>query len=535
MSLFPATSNRTGGRLFLLAASLLFIAVSFTAIGTWPPVGEDESWTAAAPYRLATEGVYASDLFAGYHGSEQGLYHLNPLYHLMLAGVFRLAGTGVVQMRLLPVLFGVMVLLLVYHITRALFGKREAMAAVGLLLLRLAAPEYGTGIPLFDISHINRPDIAVPAFGLAAFAVFLSGEESGQSWRHLLCGVLIGLASLAHLYGAFWLPALLAVLIARHGLRWPMRLATVVMIVGFVLPWIPIFFWLASGWDSFIGQSQLVAARFDLLSPGFYLHNLLHEYQRFGLLHLVTSGGGIDWFRPGAWCTIIGAPVALVVMLRRSRTSTSDAPFMLAVVLVVQAVSFALLLNIKFFNYFIGLWPLVVMTLAWLGVYLWNRWQQQPVRGVLIALLVAIGVEGTLRIAEEQIRASEATPYNTYEQRIAAHLPDGARIIGLNRYWLGLRKYDYRSWLVPILLSDQHYLYTLPPVPLDSALERIAPDILLIDRDMRRYFDEIADPTNPRHDDHIELQRYLLRHAARQVATVDDTTYGRMEIIHVSR
>jgi 4-amino-4-deoxy-L-arabinose transferase-like glycosyltransferase len=534
MSRFPAINNLRSGPLFLLAAGLLFAAVSFAAIGTWSPVGEDESWTAAAPFKLATEGVYASDLFAGYHGSEEGLYHLNPLYHLMLAGVFKLVGVGVVQMRLLPVLFGLMVLLLVYYISRELFGQREAMVAVGLiLLLRLVAPEHGTGIPLFDIAHINRPDIVVPAFGLAGFSFFLTGEESGQTWRYFLCGLLIGLASLAHLYGAFWLPALLAVLVLRQGLRWPMRLATVVMVAGFVVPWIPVLLWLASGWDNFIGQSQLVGARFDLLSPGFYLHNLLHEYQRFGSLHLLKRDGTIDWFRPGAWSTIIGAPVALVVMLRHGRTTRTDAPFMIAVVLIVQAVLFALLINIKFFNYFIALWPLVIITLAWLGVYLWNRWQQQLVRGLLIGLLVVIGIEGTMHIADEQRRASEATPYNDYEQRIAAHLPAGARIIGLNRYWLGLRNYDYRSWLVPILLSDS--LYTQHRVTLDSALEEIAPDILLVDRDMRSYFDEIADPANPRHNDHIELERYLKRHAAQQAAVLDDTTYGRMEIIHLSR
>jgi 4-amino-4-deoxy-L-arabinose transferase-like glycosyltransferase len=533
MSQLLVFNRLTGGRIFLLAASVLFVALSLVAIDTWPLVGEDESWTAAAPFKLATEGIYASDLFAGYHGSEQGLYHLNPLYHCMLAGVFKLAGAGVVQMRLLPVLFGLMVLLLVHHISRALFGQREAMVAVGLLLLlRLVAPEYGTGIPLFDIAHTNRPDIAVPAFGLAAFAFFLSGETSGQIWRYLVCGLLIGLASLAHLYGAFWLPALLTVLVLRHGLQRPMRIATVVMIAGFAVPWIPVLIWLASGWDSFIGQSQLVAARFDVLSPAFYLHNLLHEYQRFGVLHLLKADGGIDWFRPGAWSTIIGAPLALVVMLRQRNTTRSDTPFTLAIVLTVQAVLFALLINIKFFNYFIALWPIVVFTLAWLSLYLWNRWQQRWARSILIALLALIGIEGAIRIAGEQVRASVATPYNRYEQRIAAHLPDNARVIGLNRYWLGLRQYDYRSWLVPILLSDS--LYTQRPVTLDSALERIAPYILLIDRDMRRYLDEIADPANPRHNYHIQLQRYLQRHGARQEAEVVDRTYGTMEIIRIS-
>jgi hypothetical protein len=42
--------------------------VSFSYLDVFPPVGEDEPWIAGAPYKLATQGTYGSDLFSGYYG-----------------------------------------------------------------------------------------------------------------------------------------------------------------------------------------------------------------------------------------------------------------------------------------------------------------------------------------------------------------------------------------------------------------------------------------------------------------------------------
>ena len=78
---------------------LAYLAVTLPWLSVFPPVGEDEPWIAAAPYKLATQGVFGSDLFAGYYGMERHHYANMPLYPLAQAAIFKAFGVGVVQMR----------------------------------------------------------------------------------------------------------------------------------------------------------------------------------------------------------------------------------------------------------------------------------------------------------------------------------------------------------------------------------------------------------------------------------------------------
>ena len=51
----------------------------------FPLVGQDEPWIAAPAARLATQGVYGDDLFAGYYGMERRTYNFPPLFPASLA------------------------------------------------------------------------------------------------------------------------------------------------------------------------------------------------------------------------------------------------------------------------------------------------------------------------------------------------------------------------------------------------------------------------------------------------------------------
>ena len=82
-------------RAIALVGLLAYLLVSLDHLSVFPPVGEDEPWIAAAPYKLATQGVLGSDLFAGYFGMERHLYEQMPLYPLAQAAVFKLFGAGV--------------------------------------------------------------------------------------------------------------------------------------------------------------------------------------------------------------------------------------------------------------------------------------------------------------------------------------------------------------------------------------------------------------------------------------------------------
>src|ERR1700730_3894012 len=113
-----------------LLGMLAYLLVSLDRLAVFPPVGEDEPWIAAAPYKLATQGVLGSDLFTGYYGMERHHYEQMPVFPLVQAAIFKLFGVGVVQMRALPVACGFLLLLTVFAI-----GRQAGDDRVGTLAL----------------------------------------------------------------------------------------------------------------------------------------------------------------------------------------------------------------------------------------------------------------------------------------------------------------------------------------------------------------------------------------------------------------
>src|SRR5262245_21755398 len=128
--------NRSEPRhwLVLWITVVVYAVVSINHLAAFPPVGEDEPWIAAAPFKLAAQGVYGSDLFAGYHGMDRHNFDHMPLYPLFEAGVFKLLGAGTFQMRLLPVSLGLVLLLLVAAVGWQLGGPGVGTLAAALMI-----------------------------------------------------------------------------------------------------------------------------------------------------------------------------------------------------------------------------------------------------------------------------------------------------------------------------------------------------------------------------------------------------------------
>ncbi len=525
------------GRTAILICLLVYFALSLEHLDVYPPVGQDEPWIAAAPYKMATEGVLGSDLFAGYYGVERHNYQHMPLFPLLQAALFRFTGVGVYQMRFLPVAFGALLLATTY-----LVGKQAGdtgtgvLAALLMLGLRLGAGHGETGIPLLDSGRINRYDIAVPVFGLLALWTFNRAEPRKQAGHgaSLLVGLLIGLSALSHLYGIFWLPALWAIGFLRHGWRYVRHEAPYWMAAGIVLTLLPWLLFIAGGWEDFQGQMRFVADRVDLFNPHFYVDNVLHEIDRYRWLDLLDPNGQPYLKRPGAWLTILLLPVAhLVLTWRAHDPKVRRSAQAVAVAFVVQSLLFALLLKVKSENYFIGLWPLAVLVVAWLGMWVWHQRANRPLRGMLLALLTLVLLEGSGQIAGRRAVAAATTPYVQMTAQIAALIPPGTRVLGLPHFWLGLRAYPYRTWLLPLLYALPEY-YT-PALTLDEALSRVKPDVILIDYNMQVYFDELADVAHHNHHLYQGYRRYMDAHNARILGVVEDATYGKVTVYQVDK
>ncbi|MGH2543412.1 MAG: hypothetical protein ACRDIB_11465, partial [Ardenticatenaceae bacterium] len=497
----PATPSLLWQQLLLLLLLLFYWAVSLTHLTVVPPVYEDEPWQASTGWKLATEGVFGSDMFAGLAGMERRYYGYLPLHPMILAATFRLAGLGLFQDRFESVAMGLLVLALTYALGRRLFGCGVGLLAVGALLLVRSTgltPYQQSGILLLDIARIARYDMVVPVFGLASLHAYLSarnrmarGETRARYW-YGLAGLLAGLASLSHLYGAFWITALgLLALWERAGLRNLLSMAG-----GFLAPWVLYLIYVAGDLPSWRAQTRIYAPRFELLNPRWYWSNLVRERHRYG-----AGLGPARWsylLRPGFWFMLGAVPASVVALARRGLSGRDRARRAILVPLLMLPLLFALLIYLKLANYLVTVLPLAALAVAWGTLTLW-RWAGQAnggrwLRVALLLLLLAVATEGLARVVALQRAAATTTAYDDFIARLRAYIPPGSRVLGLHHYWLGMEDTDYWNWAVALDATNPNGSSRAAMI---AALEDFDPDFILLDSQLQEYFRN-APPTDPR-------------------------------------
>lgn len=488
-----------------------------------PPVYEDEPWQASTGWKIATKGIFGTDLFAGFYGMQRHYYGYMPLHPLLLAVIYRVAGLGLFQTRLEPVLMGLLILILTYSLALRLFKDARIgwLAVLFLLTVRLTGLTASqlTGILLLDMARIARYDMVVPVFGLAALHAYITARErNGKVW-FFLSGLLAALSALAHVYGLFWLPVL--ILLALWDRRSRANVAAIAL--GFVLPLLPYIAYILSDLRDWRGQTRQYGNRFDLLHPAWYWHNLMAEYHRYGP-GLGSSRSAA--LRIGFWSALLALPASLIALSWRAWRYRCSAARALILPLLVFPLLFALLIHSKLVNYTISFVPLAAIAAAWGSITVWERVKSAKhalwFRLVLALLLAAIIVEGAMRIVALEVAAKTTTPYYDYIGRVREHIPPGARVLGLQNYWFGLEGFDYRSFAVPLWQTEP--TYEPRPLSFEEALEQIAPGVVLIDHRMRHYF-ATSGAERAQQFDH-----WLKRHRGQLVGRVDDPTYGLMEI-----
>jgi 4-amino-4-deoxy-L-arabinose transferase-like glycosyltransferase len=522
-----------------IALLAVYVFLSIDGLSRDPLVHGDEMWNAAPAYKLATEGVYGSDLFAGYYEAERWTYQFMPLLQLLLAADFAMFGLGVLQIRLLSVAIGVVALWLTFLIGRRVGGPAVGVVSVWLLAAFPIAAGLDTGIVFVDLVRQTRYHVLAAACGLAALLFFLQAEDGARmpggpsrvagTLTFSMSGALAGLAFLSHMYGLFWLPALGTAALVRHGAR-EGRKATAAIFAGFLLTCTPWIVYVAANWPAFVGQMRMYGERFALLTPGFYAQNLIDEIRRY-----YPFGRRDPWsIGPGTWLALLSFPMAVGRAIRMVPARRDQAVTAVVVSLLVLVGLYALLLKWKTFSYLLTPLPLAAVLVAEMTVSWWKRPRTRLWHGAIVVALVAVSVQAALAVAVRHRRALETTPYDRVGQRLAACVPKDAVVVAPHRYWLALHDRQIRTWVVPLLMTDPGAYDT--PVPLDVALSRIDPDVLVLDeREFGGYFDRLADPSAPGHGLYAQLARFRTARHAQTVCTIHDDDYGTIVVDRLTR
>jgi hypothetical protein len=466
---------------------LLFWWISLAGLARFPVLHNDEVSILAAGYKLFQQGVYGVDMYAGWHGRDAIYLEIMPLMSWLQGWGSWLWGVGVWQMRLLPVMCGLLTLALAFTLGRILGGWLAGILAMLLLLAWQWSPGgaefFGSGVALMDLVRIGRYDILSAPLSLGIMLTWLAARRTNRSWFYLLCGILIGLAGLAQLYGLFWLAVVmvwwlgepfLEKRIGRHrGARsvdetaaaW--RYVPLLFAGSFVVMGVWLVMALAH-WPEFWAQFGGHQARFDLTNPLFYVNNIRWEGQRYflGIQQPGTLG------RLGFWLVVGGLPLSLLWLGKRVWRQHDRSAFWLLVPCLLLPMLFALLVQKKQFAYLLLVLPLWSVSLAW-GLAHWGqsgRWQRWAVAG----LVVLIVIEGGIAWQQLHTTAVHRADPKPFFIRLEEMTPDG-RILGPQTYWLAYPHRSYRSFVLPVVLANPADVQTVA-----SAMTAIDPDVVLI-------------------------------------------------------
>ena len=147
-----------------MGLSVFFVGVSALNLDDFPIVTSDEGWVMSTPYKLTTQGIFGTDLFAGFFDAEPRTIVM-PVHYLLVAMSFKLVGPGVAQARWVSLLCGVSILWFAGWLAYRWYGLAVALLTQGLLLFwRSVLMAYSPGIPLLVISRTARYDVGALAW-----------------------------------------------------------------------------------------------------------------------------------------------------------------------------------------------------------------------------------------------------------------------------------------------------------------------------------------------------------------------------------
>ncbi|HLZ28417.1 MAG TPA: hypothetical protein VKV73_13945 [Chloroflexota bacterium] len=476
--------------------TLLFGRIAAYNLGNYRPVTNDEVELISVAYKLATQGIFGSDLFAGFFGADQHFFFVLPLQHILEAATFRVFGPGVAQARWVSLVAGVSLVWLAGWLAYRWYGL--ATAAVCELLLvgwPTDLTAAANGLPLFGVARTARYDVLAVAFAWLAIALLDLTLRRPRPASAFALGLTCGLAALTTFLGTFVLP--LVVLNAfwsrgRKALLDPPEPGTLRVtargIVGSPLRFarsLGVLFWILAAaalvvlpWAALClryagdlaGQLAVFGARGEFLRPSFYVTNVLNEPARYQGLPLAALQPDSTALQPdsphslaGAWLLMVGVWPALAYIGWRSWRSRSSGDRLLLSSLLVFEGLLLVLDQTKTPLYAIILFPSLCMAVAALVTaalrWAWRRssrgaggsigWRGSPLR--LAAVILAAGLAfslGSDAVRQYQLSLSQSAAAGLYLDvggQIEASLAPGARVLGPERWWWALHDHPYLS------------------------------------------------------------------------------------------
>jgi 4-amino-4-deoxy-L-arabinose transferase-like glycosyltransferase len=455
-----------------LILATLFLGVAVFHLSTlmrFPAPFVDEAWNASRAWGYIQTGKPVGTLDLGVIENYEGYWTLFPWLPVWIHSLALrpCAVPHLWSLRLVSLAFGILLLAAVYSIAANLEGRQ-----LGLLSVFLVAMSW----PFLYSGHLARTDVMAAALGFVAVALYLSDRPS-RFWIGLISGLCVGAAYEMHAYSAIFGPAIVAIgllnrqwAVFRDRRFWGFVVGVVIGLTGYamihILPYPKTYYALNR-------LTFLVHHVPPLLTMDPQV--IMQAVRDTGMMLLAV-------YQP-----LIPVIIWAIVLSVRRRSRSVNVLLVLAASLIVGHTS---LIRSKYLYYAILFTPaldlVVASSLLQFIRYRWRgRLRDCVYRGFIWGLVVGSVV---LNLSVFKINFREV--YRLNQGRINQVVQPEDSILGPQTYWFGLYDHTYYSW--EKLSLYQRYK---PGATLEEAFRELNPDILIVDRFLRRF---IVDPDQKR-------------------------------------
>jgi len=207
--MFPFIASDRVDRGFLVL--LLILAVFYCVnLDSYPLVWVDEPWESITAYSLITDGRIYNPVLEGRAGWDEVFLEPRMLLTFLVGGSFAFFGPGVIQGRLVSVLFGLLLVSAIYILGKRIFSPRAALLASWCIAIETM---------IFIGSRTIRPDIYVAFFDATVILLILRAQNisSGAMRYFIIAGAFTGIALWTHPNALLILASAAALLLVQEG------------------------------------------------------------------------------------------------------------------------------------------------------------------------------------------------------------------------------------------------------------------------------------------------------------------------------
>ncbi len=420
----PAAASSRRHILWLWFALALFLVQSLPYLSyRWVT---DESWYAAPAYSLA-QGHGLKDIAVGPNDLENHFDARPPGTAVVIAGFFKLFGPGQIAARAGSILAGMLIVVLVWRLTRDLLGWPGA--AIATLVV-------ATDNLIVLTSRSARPEaLTVMAILLSLLAVKQYARGGLPGWA-FLSGLLMALGTMFHitLLGYIVSLGLLVLFFDRENKRMPLR-GFLAYGVGYLAGLIPFAAWILRtplGREGFQQEYLARASHASLLGKFFKEGHRYSDLLGFNMLH----GHGLE-------ALPVRLPVPLVFLFASFLLwKHCRRWFYLELLLLVPTVLWLIYTVNKSSRYTALLAPVFAMAIG--AAVSATEGRQRLHRLVLAGAVLTIGFQTAANLV--LLHSASTANFNKLSDELRAVVPRGEPVYATITFWLTFHDQPFISY-----------------------------------------------------------------------------------------